>query len=47
MLSNRDSDETGGGITMAKVDFKKQLKRLYQPSAKAYSVVDVPPQWSS
>jgi hypothetical protein len=28
---------------MAKVDFKKQLKHLYQPSAKAFAVVDVPP----
>ena len=27
---------------MAKVDFKKQLKHLYRPSAKAVSVVDVP-----
>jgi len=27
---------------MANVDFKKQLKHLYQPSAKAFSVVDVP-----
>ena len=27
---------------MAKVDFKKQLKHLYQPSAKEFSVVDVP-----
>ena len=27
---------------MAKVDFKKQLKHLYQPSAKEVSVVDVP-----
>jgi hypothetical protein len=27
---------------MAKVDFKKQLKHLYQPSAKDVSVVDVP-----
>jgi len=27
---------------MAKIDFKKQLKHLYQPSAKEVSVVDVP-----
>jgi len=27
---------------MPKVDFKKQLKHLYQPSAKVVSVVDVP-----
>jgi len=27
---------------VAKVDFKKQLKHLYQPSAKEVSVVDVP-----
>jgi hypothetical protein len=27
---------------MAKVDFKKELKHLYQPSAKEVSVVDVP-----
>ena len=27
---------------MAKTDFKKQLKHLYQPSAKEVSVVDVP-----
>jgi hypothetical protein len=27
---------------MTKVDFKKELKRLYQPSAKAFAVVDVP-----
>jgi hypothetical protein len=27
---------------VATTDFKKQLKRLYQPSAKAFSVVDVP-----
>jgi hypothetical protein len=27
---------------MAKVDFKRQLKHLYQPSAKDVSVVDVP-----
>jgi hypothetical protein len=27
---------------MAKIDFKKQLKHLYQPSAKDVSVVDVP-----
>jgi hypothetical protein len=30
-------------MKMAKVDFKKQLKHLYQPSAKAFVVVDVPP----
>jgi hypothetical protein len=30
-------------MKMAKVDFKKQLKHLYQPSAKAFAVVDVPP----
>jgi hypothetical protein len=28
---------------MSKVDFKKQLKHLYQPSAKKFEVVDVPP----
>jgi len=28
---------------MSKVDFKKELKHLYRPSAKAYSVVEVPP----
>jgi hypothetical protein len=28
---------------MAKVDFKKALKHLYNPSQKAFSVVDVPP----
>jgi hypothetical protein len=28
---------------MPKVDFKKELKHLYQPSAKEVSVVDVPP----
>ena len=28
---------------MSKVDFKKELKHLYQPSAKAFTVVDVPP----
>jgi hypothetical protein len=28
---------------MPKVDFKKKLKHLYQPSAKEVSVVDVPP----
>jgi hypothetical protein len=27
---------------MPKVDFKKQLKHLYRPSAKVFSVVDVP-----
>jgi hypothetical protein len=27
---------------MPKVDFKKQLQRLYQPSAKVFSVIDVP-----
>jgi hypothetical protein len=27
---------------MAKIDFKKELKHLYQPSAKEVSVVDVP-----
>ena len=26
---------------MPKVDFKKQLKHLYQPSAKVFSVIDV------
>ena len=28
---------------MSKVDFKTELKHLYQPSAKAFAVVDVPP----
>lgn len=28
---------------MAKIDLKKELKHLYNPSAKAVSVVDVPP----
>jgi hypothetical protein len=28
---------------MNKVDFKKELKHLYQPSTKAFAVVDVPP----
>jgi len=28
---------------MSKVDFKKELKHLYRPSAKAFSVVVVPP----
>jgi hypothetical protein len=28
---------------MSKVDFKKELKQLYRPSAKAFEVVDVPP----
>ena len=28
---------------MAKVDFKKELRHLYQPSAKEFTVVDVPP----
>lgn len=28
---------------MAKVDFKKELKHLYRPSAKNFQVVDVPP----
>jgi hypothetical protein len=27
---------------MSKIDFKRQLKQLYQPSAKKFSVVDVP-----
>ena len=27
---------------MEKVDFKKQLKALYQPSAKTFAIVDVP-----
>jgi hypothetical protein len=31
-----------GGV-MAKVDLKKELKELYNPSAKAFSIVDVPP----
>jgi hypothetical protein len=31
-----------GGRSMPKVDFKKQLKHLYQPSAKVFSVIDVP-----
>jgi len=28
---------------MAKIDFKKELKQLYQPSAREFQVVDVPP----
>ena len=28
---------------MPKIDFKKELKHLYQPSAKKFEVVDVPP----
>lgn len=28
---------------MSKVDFKKELKQLYRPSAKAFQVVEVPP----
>ena len=28
---------------MSKIDFKKDLKHLYQPSAKKFEVVDVPP----
>lgn len=28
---------------MSKVDFKKELKHLYRPSAKKIAVVDVPP----
>ena len=28
---------------MSKVDFKKELKHFYQPSAKTFQVVDVPP----
>jgi len=28
---------------MSKIDFKKELKHLYQPSAKEFVVVDVPP----
>jgi hypothetical protein len=28
---------------MAKLDFKRELKHLYRPSGKAFSVVDVPP----
>ena len=28
---------------MTKVDFKKTLKHLYQPSPKEFGVVDVPP----
>jgi hypothetical protein len=28
---------------MSKVDFKKELKHLYRPSAKVFTVVDVPP----
>jgi hypothetical protein len=27
---------------MSKIDFKKRLKELYQPSSKAFVVVDVP-----
>jgi len=29
--------------TVGKVDFKRELKHLYQPSVKTFSVVDVPP----
>jgi hypothetical protein len=28
---------------MSKIDFKKELKHLYQPSTKKFAVVDVPP----
>ena len=28
---------------MAKIDFKRELKHLYRPSAKEFQVVDVPP----
>lgn len=28
---------------MSKIDFKKELKHLYRPSAKEFAVVDVPP----
>jgi len=28
---------------MSKIDFKKELKHLYKPSAKEFTVVDVPP----
>jgi hypothetical protein len=28
---------------MSRIDFKKELKHLYQPSAKKFQVVDVPP----
>lgn len=28
---------------MSKIDFKKELKHLYRPSARAFSVVEVPP----
>ncbi len=28
---------------MSKIDYKKELKHLYQPSAKKFQVVDVPP----
>jgi hypothetical protein len=31
-----------GGRSMPNVDFKKQLRRLYQPSAGKFSVIDVP-----
>jgi hypothetical protein len=30
------------GRSVPKVDFRKQLKHLYQPSAKVLSVVNVP-----
>lgn len=30
-------------VNLKKVDFKKELKHLYQPSAQVISVVDVPP----
>jgi hypothetical protein len=28
---------------MPKIDFKKEYRHLYQPSAKAFTVVEVPP----
>ena len=31
------------GVRMTKVDFKKELRHLYQPSAKEFAVVEVPP----
>jgi hypothetical protein len=31
------------GVSMSKINFKRELKHLYQPSAKKFTVVDVPP----
>ena len=33
----------GGKQEMSKVDFKKEMKHLYRPSAKEFALVDVPP----